>query len=82
MRNHGLTRVEPKPDAVHWWADKVEEAVAGLLFAEVNSWQTGINRNVEGRDVRRTLGYYGGAVEYRRIADDVATGGYREFDFA
>jgi hypothetical protein len=56
--------------------------VAGLLFAEVNSWQTGINRNVEGRDIRRTLGYYGGAVEYRRIADEVAAGGYREFDFA
>ena len=82
MRKHSLKRVEPKQDAVHWWADKVEEAVAGLLFAEVNSWQTGINRNVEGRDIRRTLGYYGGAVEYRRMADEVAAGGYREFDFA
>ena len=82
MRKHRLQRVEPKPEAVHWWCDKVEEAVAGLLFAEVNSWQTGINRNVEGRDIRRTLGYYGGAVEYRRMADEVAAGGYREFNFA
>ena len=53
----------------------------GLLFSQVNSWQTGINRNVEGRDVRRVLGYYGGAVEYRRIIEDVAAKEYREFSF-
>ena len=57
------------------------EAAAGLLFSQVNSWQTGVNRNVEGRDVRRVLGYYGGAVAYRRKAEAVAAGGYQEFQF-
>jgi cation diffusion facilitator CzcD-associated flavoprotein CzcO len=82
MRAHGLTRVEPRAEAAEDWTRHVEEAAAGLLFSQVNSWQTGVNRNVEGRDVRRTLGYYGGAVEYRRKAEAVAARGYREFAFA
>ena len=83
MRRHGLGRVEPRAEAVEDWGRHVEEAAAGLLFSQVNSWQTGINRNVEGRDaVRRTLGYYGGAVPYRRRSEEVAAGGYREFIFA
>ncbi|MFZ5780015.1 MAG: flavin-containing monooxygenase [Pseudomonadota bacterium] len=82
MRAHGLVRVEPRPEAVEDWGRHVEEAAASLLFSQVNSWQTGINRNVEGRDVvRRTLGYYGGAVPYRRRSEEVAAGGYREFIF-
>ena len=63
------------------WVAHVEAAVEGLLFSQVNSWQTGVNRNVEGRQVRRVLGYYGGAVEYRRIIEDVAAKEYRAFSF-
>ncbi|WP_188899630.1 flavin-containing monooxygenase [Caldovatus sediminis] len=81
MRAHGLTRVEPRPEAVAEWTAHVEEAASRLLFSRVNSWQTGVNRNVEGRDVRRTLGYYGGAVAYRRKIEAVAAQGYREFEF-
>jgi cation diffusion facilitator CzcD-associated flavoprotein CzcO len=82
MRGHGHTRVEARAEAVADWGRHVEEAAAGLLFSQVNSWQTGINRNVEGRDVRRTLGYYGGAVAYRERSEEVATKGYREFIFS
>ena len=57
------------------------KAAEGLLSSEVNSWQTGVNRNVEGRKVRRVLGYNGGAVEYRKRTGDVAAGGYRELMF-
>ena len=81
MRAHGLRRVAPRPGAVADWVAHVEEAASRLLFSQVNSWQTGVNRNVEGRDVRRTLGYYGGAVAYRRKIEAVAAGGYQEFEF-
>ena len=57
------------------------KAAAPLLSSKVDSWQTGVNRNVEGRQVRRVLGYYGGAVEYRKRTGDVAAGGYRELKF-
>ncbi len=81
MRQHGLTRVEPRKEAVDDWAVHVVKASEGLLSSEVSSWQTGVNRNVEGRDVRRVLGYNGGALKYRRITGDVAAGGYAEFLF-
>ncbi len=81
MRDHGLARVETRPAEVDAWVAEVEQAVKGLLFSEINSWQTGVNRNVEGRQVRRVLGYYGGALEYRRKTGDVAAGGYRELKF-
>jgi len=81
MRANGLDRVEPRAASVADWSAHVEEAAAGLLFSQVASWQTGVNRNVEGRDIRRTLGYYGGAVRYRRRIEAVAAGGYREFAF-
>jgi hypothetical protein len=82
MRDHGLQRVEARPEAVADWAEHVEKAAEGLLFSQVNSWQTGVNRNVEGRDVRRTLGYYGGAVRYRRKVEAEAAAGYPSFAFA
>tara|TARA_R110002096_G_scaffold383682_2_gene577580 strand:- start:849 stop:2522 length:1674 start_codon:yes stop_codon:yes gene_type:complete len=76
---HDLTRVEPRPEAVAEWGRHVEAAAAPLLASQVKSWQTGVNRNVAGRDVLRVLGYNGSAVKYRRITEDVAAGGYREF---
>jgi cation diffusion facilitator CzcD-associated flavoprotein CzcO len=81
MQRQGLSRVETRREEVDRWMAEVEKAVEGLLFQEVNSWQTGINRNVDGRQVRRVLGYYGGAVEYRRRIGDVAVCSYRELIF-
>ena len=79
MRDKGLTRVEPRPEAVDRWIAHVEEAASILLSSKINSWQTGVNRNVAGRDVLRVLSYAGSAVKYKRMADDVAANGYREF---
>ena len=41
----------------------------------------GVNRNVEGRTVRRVLGYNGNGAHFRRTTDEVAKGGYQEFAF-
>ena len=59
----------------------VIKAAEPLLSSKVDSWQTGVNRNVEGRSVRRVLGYNGNGVHFRRKTDDVAKGGYQEFVF-
>jgi len=79
MRDHKLTRVEPKPDAVAEWCKQVDDAAAILLSSQVKSWQTGVNRNVAGRDVLRVLGYNGSAVKYRKQTERVAERGYKEF---
>jgi cation diffusion facilitator CzcD-associated flavoprotein CzcO len=79
MHDNSLTRVEPRTEKVDEWGVHVEEAAAPLLSSQIRSWQTGVNRNVAGRDVLRVLGYNGSSVKYRRIAEKVAAGGYQEF---
>jgi cation diffusion facilitator CzcD-associated flavoprotein CzcO len=81
MLEHGLTRVETRTEQVDGWTDTVIKAAEPLLSSKVDSWQTGVNRNVEGRQVRRVLGYNGNGAHFRRTTDDVAKGGYQEFSF-
>ena len=81
MLEHGLTRVETKTEQVDGWTETVIKAAEPLLSSKVDSWQTGVNRNVEGRQVRRVLGYNGNGAHFRRTTDDVAKGGYQEFAF-
>ncbi|HYZ20675.1 MAG TPA: NAD(P)/FAD-dependent oxidoreductase [Rhodopila sp.] len=75
-RDHGITRFEPTPEAEADWSRHVEELAAGMLYTQVDSWATGINSNVEGRNVRRILQYQGGAPAYRARCDEVARNGY------
>lgn len=81
FHENNLTKVEPLREAVEEWGQHVQEAAAPLLMSKIKSWQTGINRNVAGRDVLRVLGYNGSAVKYRKITERVAAAGYKEFLF-
>jgi len=81
MREHDYIRVETRPEHVAEWTQTVVKAAERLLSSKVDSWQTGVNRNVDGRTVRRVLGYNGNGVHYRRKTAEVAAGGYREFAF-
>ncbi|MBV9829111.1 MAG: NAD(P)/FAD-dependent oxidoreductase [Alphaproteobacteria bacterium] len=81
MRRHDYRRVETRADSVAEWTDIVIKASEPLLASKIDSWQTGVNRNVEGRNVRRVLGYNGNGVHYRRKCDEVAANGYQEFAF-
>lgn len=56
MREHDYRRVETRPKQVKEWTETVIKAAEPLLSMKVDSWQTGVNRNVEGRSVRRVLG--------------------------
>jgi hypothetical protein len=71
-----VTRFETTPDAEAEWSRHVEELAEGLLYTLVDSWMTGVNTNVEGRNVRRVLQYQGGAPQYRERCDAVAAAGY------
>jgi hypothetical protein len=52
-----------------------------IAVVQVVSWQNGVNHNVEGRTVRRVLGYNGNGGHFQRTTDEVAKGGYQEFAF-
>ena len=75
-RDRGITRFEATPEAEAEWSLHIEELADGMLYTQVDSWATGVNSNVEGRNVRRMLQYQGGAPAYRARCDDVAAAGY------
>jgi cation diffusion facilitator CzcD-associated flavoprotein CzcO len=77
-RDHNLTRLEATKAGVTAWTDHVKSLGVGLLSNEVNSWMTGVNTNVEGKQVRIINRYSGSAPAYRAKCDEVATNGYRE----
>ena len=81
-RDHGLTRLEATPEGTVRWTEHVKAMGQGLLANEVDSWMTGINRNVEGKQVRRVMRYSGGHPAFRERCDAVSMGGYRELSMA
>jgi cation diffusion facilitator CzcD-associated flavoprotein CzcO len=76
-REHGLARVEATQTGVASWTDHVKSLGVGLLSNEVNSWMTGVNTNVEGKQTRIIARYSGSAPAYRARCDDVAAQEYR-----
>jgi cation diffusion facilitator CzcD-associated flavoprotein CzcO len=78
MQEHKLSRADARPEAVTAWTDHVKALGEGLLSNEVNSWMTGINTNVEGKQTRIIARYSGSAPAYRARCDAVAANGYRE----
>jgi cation diffusion facilitator CzcD-associated flavoprotein CzcO len=82
MREHHYTRIDTRPEQVATWTETVLTAAEPLLSSKVDSWQTGVNRNVEGRLVRRVLGYNGNGGHFRRITSEVAANGYQELQFS
>ena len=81
-RDRGLTLIEATATGAVAWTDHVIAASEGLLFTEVDSWMTGINRNVEGKQVRRIMRYSGGHPKFRERCDAVAAERYRELVLA
>jgi len=81
-RDRGLTRIEATAAGATAWTDHVIAASEGLLFTEVDSWMTGINRNVEGKQVRRIMRYSGGHPKFRERCEAAAADGYRELALA
>ncbi|MFM9850510.1 MAG: flavin-containing monooxygenase [Hyphomicrobiaceae bacterium] len=82
MREHNLTRADARPESVADWTDHVKAAGAGLLSNEVNSWMTGINSNIDGKQTRIIARYSGSAPAYRARCDEVAAKGYQELSLA
>jgi hypothetical protein len=76
--DHGLTRIEATQTGTARWTEHVKTLGEGLLSNEVNSWMTGVNSNVEGKQTRKIMRYGGGYPSYRAHCDAVAADGYHE----
>ncbi len=77
-RARGLSRLVETHAGVSSWTDHVKSLGVGLLSNEVDSWMTGINRNVAGKQTRIIARYSGSAPAYRARCDAVAADGYQE----
>jgi cation diffusion facilitator CzcD-associated flavoprotein CzcO len=73
----GITYVDARPEARAEWMAHVMEVARGLLSMEVDSWMTGVNQNVAGKQVRVVARYTGSAPAYRDWANRIAAEGYR-----
>jgi uncharacterized alpha-E superfamily protein len=82
LERHNLRVAEARREAVEEWTAFVKKKGEGLLANEVDSWMTGVNQNVEGKNVRIIARYSGTAPEYREWCDRVAANGYRELTLA
>jgi len=78
MEKNNKTRVEATEESVDSWAKYVAEMGEGLLSNDVDSWMTGVNLNLEGRNQRIVARYSGTAQSYRTRCDEVASSGYKE----
>ena len=74
----GATYANPTPKAEADWTEVVVKSNEGLLSSEVDSWMTGVNQNVEGKQQRIIARYSGTAPAFREFCDRVAANGYTE----
>lgn len=77
MKERNLTRAAPKKEAVDAWTGFVHEKAKGLLSNEIDSWMTGVNKNV-GKTTRIIARYSGSAPDYRAWCNKVAGEGYKD----
>ena len=82
-RDNGFTYVEPSQEAVDEWTEHVVECSKGApLLNEVDSWMTGVNKNVKGKTERSVARYAGSAVAFRKRCEDCRAAGWKGLNFA
>lgn len=80
MRQNGHERVEPAPAAEEAWTAEVYAIGTYFLFTRIDSWMTGVNKNLAHKRERSLMAYAGGAPMYRERCNDVAANGYAGFE--
>lgn len=61
------------------WTEHVHELGKGLLSNTIDSWLTGVNKNVASQQKRIIARYSGAAPDFRRTCDAVAADHYKAF---
>lgn len=77
-RENNITWAEATKEGVLAWTDHVHNCATGLLANEVDSWMTGVNKNLAHKQKRIIARYQGPAPGYRARADDVAKRNYED----
>ncbi|KAL4751955.1 hypothetical protein BDW72DRAFT_192465 [Aspergillus terricola var. indicus] len=78
----GISYAECTGKKVEEWTEHVHNCAEGLLANNVDSWMTGVNKNLAHKQKRIIARYNGPAPGYRARADDVAHRGYEDLKLA
>jgi cyclohexanone monooxygenase len=78
-KSAGIHRIEPETAAAENWTLYCSKLMGKLLLGQTNSWFTGINKNIVGRDKREVLLFVGGNPRFREYCDDVREHDYKGF---
>ncbi len=78
-KENGVERIEPEVSAADEYTLYCTKLMNKLLLGQTNSWFTGINKNIEGRDKREVLIFVGGNTRFREYCDDVAEADYKGY---
>ncbi|KAL6708929.1 hypothetical protein ACN47E_002336 [Coniothyrium glycines] len=74
--------VEATEEGQKAWTKHVHECAVGLLANDVESWMTGVNKNVAGKQKKTIARHNGPAPGYRKRCNEVAARGYIGFRLA
>ena len=80
-KDNSYTYVEPTEDAADGWTQHVVDCTQGSLTNEVDSWMTGVNKNVQGKTVRIVARYAGSAIEFRKRCEQSKAAGWEGLEF-
>ncbi|KGO45307.1 hypothetical protein PEXP_059210 [Penicillium expansum] len=77
-RDRGITFAGATQQSVLDWTEHVHTCAVGLLANDVDSWMTGVNKNLAHKQKRIIARYQGPAPGYRKRAEEVVTREYRD----
>ncbi|PSR80538.1 phenylacetone monooxygenase [Coniella lustricola] len=81
-QDHQLQYVEATEKGMMEWTEHVWQCGQGLLANEVDSWMTGVNKNIKEKQERSMTRYNGPAPGYRKRCDEVKARQYADFVLA
>ena len=77
-RDHDITYAEATKEGVDAWTKHVYECAEGLLSNEVDSWMTGVNKNLAHKQKRIVARYNGPVQGFRKRCEAVAERQYQD----
>jgi (2,2,3-trimethyl-5-oxocyclopent-3-enyl)acetyl-CoA 1,5-monooxygenase len=81
VKTNGVTTIEASAEAQQEWNDLCSELLSHGLLGKVNSWFTGVNKNVAGAAKREVLFYAGGNPQFKQLCKEIQADNWRGFLF-
>jgi cyclohexanone monooxygenase len=75
----GVQRIEAELEAAESFTSYAGKLQSKLLLGQTNSWFTGVNQNIQGRDKREVLLFVGGNPRFRAYCEDVRENDYKGY---